>query len=116
MIRDDLVKAIKDVRLEKLPKIKPSYNWRRLGSWVEPMNQELIEVAKRINWFDNPETLVKNKDRFLCYFMQYCQAKDFVIVKKYFSQQQFRKALDTAPPGIIDVRSRAYWEIVLPKI
>lgn len=48
--------------------------------------------------------------------MQYCQAKDITIVKKYFSQQQFRKALDTAPPGIIDARSRAYWEIVLPKI
>jgi hypothetical protein len=80
------------------------------------MNRELIGIAKRINWFDNPETLVNNTDRFLCYFMQYCQAKDITIVKKYFSQQQFRKALDTAPPGIIDARSRAYWEIVLPKI
>ena len=80
------------------------------------MNRELIGIAKRVNWFDNPETLVKNTDRFLCYFMQYCQAKDIIIVKKYFSQQQFRKALDTAPPGIIDARSRAYWEIVLPKL
>jgi hypothetical protein len=77
------------------------------------MNSELIEVAKRVNWFDNPETLLNNSNRFLCYFMQYCQAKDFAIVKKYFSQQQFREALDTAPSGIIDARSRAYWEIVV---
>ena len=80
------------------------------------MNRELIEIAKRINWFDNPETLVKNTDRFLCYFMQYCQAKDIAVVKKHFSQQQFKKALDNAPLGIIDARSKAYWEIVLPKI
>jgi len=80
------------------------------------MNPELIEVAKRVNWFDNPENLLNNPNRFLCYFMQYCQAKDFAIVKKHFTPQQFRKALDTTPPGIIDARSRAYWEIVLPKI
>lgn len=78
------------------------------------MNNQLIEIAKRINWFDNPENLLKNTDRFLCYFMQYCQAKDFAAVKNIFSPQQFRKALDTAPPGIIDARSKAYWEIVIP--
>ena len=79
------------------------------------MNSELIEVAKRINWFDNPEELLNNPNRFLCYFMQYCQAKDLAIVKKYFSQQQFRDALDSAPLGIIDARSKAYWEIVVPR-
>ena len=79
------------------------------------MNDELIEIAKRVNWFENSENLLKNTNRFLCYFMQYCQAKDFATVKKFFSPQQFRKALDTAPPGIIDARSRAYWEIVIPK-
>lgn len=78
------------------------------------MNNQLIEIAKRINWFDNPENLLKNTDRFLCYFMQYCQAKDFAAVKEFFPPQQFRKALDTAPPGIIDARSKAYWEIVIP--
>jgi hypothetical protein len=80
----------------------------------EIMNSELIEVAKRINWFDDPESLLNNPSRFLCYFMQYCQAKDFTIGKKRCSQQQFREALATAPPGIIDARSRAYWEIVVP--
>ena len=80
------------------------------------MNPDLIEVAKRVNWFDKPEDLLKNTNRFLCYFMQYCQAKDFAVVKKKYSQQQFREALDTAPPGIIDARSRAYWEIVLRKM
>jgi len=78
------------------------------------MNLELIAVAKRVNWFDKPEDLLDDPDRFLCYFMQYCQAKDFALVKKHFSPQQFRHALDTAPPGIIDARSRAYWEIVIP--
>ncbi len=79
------------------------------------MNDQLIEIAKRVNWFDNPETLLNNTGRFLWYFMQYCQAKDFAAVKKSFAQQQFREALDTAPPGIIDARSRAYWEVVIPK-
>ncbi len=79
------------------------------------MNSELIEVAKRVNWFDNPENLLSDPNRFLCYFMQYCQARDLAIVKKYFSQEQFRDALDTAPPGIIDARSRAYWEIIIPR-
>ena len=55
------------------------------------MNRELIGIAKRVNWFDNPETLVKNADRFLCYFMQYCQAKDIPLLKNIFLNNNLEK-------------------------
>ena len=116
-IQTDLIQAIRDIKIENIPQITcPCIIGDDIDQGHETMNSELIKVAQRINWFDNPEKLLNNPRRFLCYFMQYCQFNDIPIVKKYFSKQQFRKALDTAPPGIIDVRSKAYWEIVLPKI
>jgi hypothetical protein len=31
------------------------------------------------------------------------------VIRKYISDDDFREALDQAPPGIIDPRSWAYW-------
>jgi hypothetical protein len=31
------------------------------------------------------------------------------VIRRYVSDDDFREALDQAPPGIIDARSWAYW-------
>jgi hypothetical protein len=31
------------------------------------------------------------------------------VIRRYVTDQDFREALDHAPPGIIDARSWAYW-------
>jgi hypothetical protein len=34
---------------------------------------------------------------------------DVKVLRRYVSNEDFWEALDKAPPGIIDPRSRAYW-------
>lgn len=84
------------------------------GAAVLTMNDDLIRIARRINWFEPPEKVVFDVDRFLVYFMQYCLDSDISVMRRYFTDQQFRHALNNRPQGILDDRSAAYWNLILP--
>ncbi|MGH9789801.1 MAG: hypothetical protein ACRD5W_01205 [Candidatus Acidiferrales bacterium] len=45
--------------------------------------------------------------------MTYGTVQDVVTTEKYFSPEDFRQALENAPPGVFDPRSWAYWNTVL---
>jgi hypothetical protein len=47
--------------------------------------------------------------RFMAYAMTYARHEDMRVIREYVSDEDFREALDRAPPGIIDPRSWAYW-------
>ncbi len=76
------------------------------------LDQELKNIARRVNWFEPPEQLIADTDRFLLYFMQYCVDSDIKIMRNFFSNKQFRHALKNRPPGILDKKSIAYWELI----
>lgn len=38
--------------------------------------------------------------------------EDMRVIRQYVSDDGFREALDRAPPGIIDPRSWAYWNLL----
>ena len=80
---------------------------------VNDVQEELKKIAARINWFDAPERLLSDPDRFLAYFMQYCHDEDIATVRRYFTVEQFRHALENRPPGVMDEKSVAYWKLVL---
>jgi len=77
------------------------------------LQEELRQIARRVNWFEPPEELIANTNRFLVYFMQYCLDSDMGTMRKYFSHEQFRHAFLTKPPGIMDEKSTAYWQLIL---
>jgi len=77
------------------------------------MNEDLRQIALRVNWFEPPEMLIRDKDRFLLYFMQYCLDTDIPTMRRHFSDREFQMALDRRPPGILDERSVAYWKLML---
>ena len=58
--------------------------------------------------------MVRDVDRFLVYFMQYCLDTDIPVMRRYFTDRQFRHAFNNRPPGILDKRSAAYWDLILP--
>ena len=37
---------------------------------------------------------------------------DIAVVRRYLDLEDFREALENAPPGIIDERSWAYWNVM----
>jgi hypothetical protein len=77
-----------------------------------PRNSDLLEVAPRVNWFEPAEATLRDPVRFLAYLMTYGTSEDVAVVRRYLSLEDFREALEHAPPGIMDERSWAYWNTV----
>jgi hypothetical protein len=77
-----------------------------------PQNSDLLKVAPGVIWFESPERALENPIRFLTYLMTYGTADEVAIVMRYVSLDDFREALEHAPPGIFDERSWNYWHLV----
>ena len=70
-----------------------------------------LAVARRIVVFEEPEKALMDPIRFMAYAMTYACREDMRVIRQYVSDDDFREALDGAPPGIIDPRSWAYWNL-----
>jgi hypothetical protein len=77
-----------------------------------PCNADLLGVADRVVWFEPPERALDDTIRFLTYVMTYATTEEISVVRRYVELDDFREALEQAPPGIMDERSWAYWNIV----
>jgi hypothetical protein len=74
-----------------------------------PATAQMLDVVTRIIWFESPEKALTDPVRFMAYAMTYARHEDMRLIREYISDEDFREALDRAPPGIIDPRSWAYW-------
>jgi hypothetical protein len=74
-----------------------------------PVTPLLLDIARRIIWFEPPEHALADPIRFMTYAMTYARHEDMRVIRRYVSDDDIRDALDHAPPGIIDPRSWAYW-------
>ena len=74
-----------------------------------PITSLMLDLAQRIIWFEPGEQALADPVRFLAYAMTYAQHEDMREIRRHVSDDDFREALDQAPPGIIDPRSWAYW-------
>lgn len=80
---------------------------------MPPLNATFTDVAKRVIWFEPPEQSLRDPVRFVAYAMAYGTAEDMQRIRGHFSDDNLRKVLAEAPPGIIDPRSWAYWHAML---
>ena len=78
-----------------------------------PHNRDMLTVASRVVWFEPPEKVLANPIRFLAYLMSYGTLEEIAVVQRYLDLDDFREALEHAPPGIIDERSWAYWNVMI---
>ena len=74
-----------------------------------PLNPDTEAVARRAVWFEEPAEALEDPIRFMAYAMKHAVHDDMKVLRRYVSDEDFREALDKAPPGIIDPRSWAYW-------
>ena len=77
-----------------------------------PLNADLLGLAPRLMWFETPEQALADPIRFLTYLMTYGTAEEIAVVRHYVELAEFREALEHAPPGVMDGRSWAYWNIM----
>jgi hypothetical protein len=74
-----------------------------------PINEDTVAVARRVIWFEPPEQTLSDPVRLMAYAAAYARHEDMKTLRRHVSDDDFREALDRAPPGIIDARSWAYW-------
>jgi hypothetical protein len=74
-----------------------------------PLNSETETVARQIIWFESPAEALADPVRFMAYAAASATHEEMKVLLKFVSDDDFREALDHAPPGIIDPRSWAYW-------
>ena len=77
-----------------------------------PINADLLAVAPRVIWFEDPHAALAQPARFLAYLMTYGTAEDVAIVRRHVGAAAFEESLANAPPGIMDARSWAYWHVM----
>ena len=77
-----------------------------------PHTTDLVDVARYVVWFESPERALADPVRFLAYLMTYGTIEEIAVVRRYVSLDDFREALEHAPPGIMDQRSWAYWNVM----
>jgi hypothetical protein len=77
-----------------------------------PCNADLLKVAPNVIWFEPPERALADPVRFLAYLMTYGTAEEVAVVMRYVGLEEFREALEHAPPGIFDERSWNYWNLM----
>jgi hypothetical protein len=81
-----------------------------------PVTPRMLQLARRIVWLEEPEKALLDPVRFMAYAMTYACHKDMRVIRRHVSDDEFREALDSAPPGIIDPRSWAYWNLRMGRV
>ena len=76
-----------------------------------PNSPDLLDVAPRVIWFEPAQAALADPVRFLTYLMARGTIEEIRVVRRHVSLDDFREALEHAPPGVMDERSWAYWNI-----
>lgn len=72
---------------------------------------ELLAVAKRVEWFKTPQEALADRKHFLAHLMTHGTWDDLVVAARYYPEAEFEAVLDDPPAGIFDRRSWGYWNL-----
>ena len=78
-----------------------------------PLNEQTRTIARRIVWFEAPAEALADPVRFMAYAFARATHEDMKALRAYLTDADLIEALDAAPPGVIDPRSWAYWNLKL---
>ncbi len=78
-----------------------------------PLTSDLERVARRCVWFQEPEDTLSDPVHFVAHVLTFGTHDDVKVLRLHVTDDELRAALDTAPPGIYDARSWAYWNLML---
>jgi hypothetical protein len=76
-----------------------------------PNSRESLAVAERVVWFKPPSEALADPVHFLAHVMTYGTIEDRRALEGVAGMNEFREALENAPPGIFDARSWADWNL-----
>lgn len=74
-----------------------------------PYPPELVDIARKVIWYDAPERTLADLPTFLAHLMVYGSPADVATVERYVPQDEFRRALEKAPAGVFTRDAWAKW-------
>ena len=74
-----------------------------------PYPADLLCVAKKVVWYDNPEQTLADLKTFLSYLMVYGSSADVAIAERYVPAEEFRIVLENAPAGVFTQEAWQKW-------
>jgi hypothetical protein len=78
-----------------------------------PINAQTRSLARRLVWFESAADALADPIRFMAYAFARATHQEMQTLRAYLDDDDLREALDNAPPGVIDPRSWAYWNLRL---
>ena len=78
-----------------------------------PHDERLLDIAKRVKWFDAPERTLAHEADFLGRVMALATLEDAGFVEQVYGRDQMIAAIRSAAPGAMDPRSWSYWHLRL---
>ena len=78
-----------------------------------PLNDETSRLAERLVWCEPAAEALTDPIRFMAYAFARATHEDMKLLHTYLDDDDFKEALASAPPGIIDPRSWSYWHVRL---
>jgi hypothetical protein len=81
-----------------------------------PYPPELMQIARKVVWYDAPEQTLAHLPTFLAHLMVYGSPAEVAAVEHYIPQEEFRRALEKAPAGVFtqEVWTRWHQRFSLP--
>ena len=83
--------------------------WSRRGTKKPlPINDEMRALVESLVWFESPAEALADPVRFMAYAFARTTHEQMKVLRTHVSEDDWKEALDKAPPGIVDPRSWAY--------
>ena len=74
-----------------------------------PYPADLLRVARRVVWYDDPEQTLAELPIFLTQVMVYGSPADVATVERYIPSEEFRRVLENAPAGVFTLEVWVSW-------
>ncbi|MGB9455886.1 MAG: hypothetical protein WCB12_07590 [Bryobacteraceae bacterium] len=76
-------------------------------SLTTPYPADLLQVARKVVWYEKPEETLADLITFLTHLMVYGSPADVSVAERYVPQEEFRRLLEHAPAGVF---TRDVWK------
>jgi hypothetical protein len=74
-----------------------------------PYPADLLRIARKVVWYDQPEQTLADLDTFLAHLMVYGSPADVAAASRYVPVEEFRRVLENAPAGLFTQEAWQKW-------
>jgi hypothetical protein len=74
-----------------------------------PYPADLLRIARKVVWYDQPERTLADLDTYLAHLMVYGSSADVAVTAQYVPTEEFRRVLENAPAGLFAQEAWQKW-------